>query len=139
MKDDGAGAAGMSRQHFDDEVFRELNACFIMVVITLRSLEDTHYIIAASEGKSPLIHLNREKHFPHYKPHQLVCQLVSQSIKRLKRKLMLFIYYKSFIINAACLLMHLDEKTLCPHYDSINESITSLIIEQAFKSELVCF
>lgn len=62
-----------------------------MVVITLRSLEHTHYIITASEGKSPLTHLNREKCFPHYNTHQLVHQLVRQSIKTVEKEMDAFL------------------------------------------------
>lgn len=61
--------------------FREQSACFIMVVIMLRSLEPTHYITAASKG-NPLWFTLMEKNVfsPHRKTNQLVIQSANQSV-----------------------------------------------------------
>lgn len=61
--------------------FREQSACFIMVVIMLRSLEPTHYVMAASKG-NPLWFTLMEKNvfYPHCKTNQLVIQSANQSV-----------------------------------------------------------
>lgn len=61
--------------------FWELSACFIIVVIMLRSLEPTHYIMAASKGNPFWVVLMEKNMFSlHYKTNQLVSWLISQSV-----------------------------------------------------------
>lgn len=47
----------------------------------LRSLEPTHYIMAANEGNPPWFGLMEKNVFSsHYKANQLVSQLINQSV-----------------------------------------------------------
>lgn len=73
------------------EWVRELRACVIMVVIMLRSLQHTHYIMAERKGTpAPQVYLNGEKWASsHYKSNHLVSQIIGQSVNQNcpKRKL----------------------------------------------------